>query len=112
VTASRILAISYYVQVPVNGQLPRLMRQVNSQPEVPVADNIIGLQFLYDLCSATDTACTVNNPVSTTTSPNLVTKVTIQIMGQSMTSYSNKSVSTALSTSVSVRSLSFKDRYN
>lgn len=112
ITAYRVWAISYYVEVPTNGQLPRLMRQVDSHPEVPVADNIIGLQFLYDMCTATDTQCNIPNPLSATNSPNMITKVNIQVMGQSMTSYGNRSQSTALSTSVSTRSLTFKNRYN
>jgi hypothetical protein len=88
------------------------MRQVSGHSEVPVADNIIGLNFTYDLCTGTTTACSINNPISTTTSPNQVSKVAIQVMGQSMTSYGNRSVSTVLSTSVSIRSLSFKNRYD
>lgn len=112
ITASRVWAVSYYVEVPTNGQLPRLMRQVDSHPEVPVADNIIGLQLLYDMCTGTDNQCNIANPLSATYSPNQITKVNIQVMSQSLTSYGNKSQSTALSTSVSTRSLTFKDRYN
>ena len=44
-------------------------------------------------------------------SPSQVHKVNIQVMGQTLNSYGNRSRSTVLATSVSTRSLSFKDRY-
>lgn len=46
--AYRLFAVTYYLTVPANGETPRLMRQVNGLDPVPVADNIINLQFAYD----------------------------------------------------------------
>ena len=51
VTVCRLNAVTYFLQVPTGGgtvQTPRLMRQVNGLNAVPVADNIINLQFSYD----------------------------------------------------------------
>ena len=114
-TATRIWAVTYFVEVPAaaTGQLPRLMRQVSGQAPTPVADNIIGLTITYDLCDGTNGPNCSNVPSALTApfSPSQIHKVNIQIMGQSLTSYGNKSRSTALATSVSTRSLSFKDRY-
>lgn len=90
------------------------MRQVNGQAPAPVADNIINLKVTYDLCNGTNgPACSgVANPLVAPFSPSQINKVNIQVMGQTINSYGNKSRSTVLTTSVSTRSLSFKDRYN
>src|SRR6266853_620102 len=47
--AYRLFAVTYYLTVPANGENPRLMRQVNGLSPTPVADNIINLQFSYDI---------------------------------------------------------------
>jgi prepilin-type N-terminal cleavage/methylation domain-containing protein len=111
--ADRIWAITYFIEVPANGQPPRLMRQVNGQTPQPVADNIIGLNFTYDMCDGTNgpTCANVSDPIGNGYSPNQIRKVNIQVMGQSLLSYVNKSRSMVLSSSVSTRSLAFKDRY-
>ena len=113
--ANRIWAVTYFLEVPAaaTGQPPRLMRQVNGQTPQPVADNIINLQVTYDLCDGTNgPGCSnVPNALAVPFSPTQIHKVNIQIMAQTLTSYGNKSRSTVLATSVSTRSLSFKDRY-
>jgi prepilin-type N-terminal cleavage/methylation domain-containing protein len=113
-TGTRIWAVTYFVEVPaVAGQTPRLMRQVNGQPPSPVADNIIGMTITYDLCDGTNgPACSgVANPLLAPFSPSQIHKVNIQIMAQTLNSFGNRSRSTVLTTAVSTRSLSFKDRY-
>jgi prepilin-type N-terminal cleavage/methylation domain-containing protein len=114
-TATRIWAVTYFIEVPAaaTGQPPRLMRQVSGQSPSPVADNIIGLTVTYDLCDGTNgPACSgVNNPLLAPFSPSQIHKVNIQVMAQTLNAYGNRSRSTALATSVSTRSLSFKDRY-
>jgi type II secretory pathway pseudopilin PulG len=111
--ANRIWAITYFIEVPANGQPPRLMRQVSGQPAVPISDNIIGLTVTYDMCDGTNgpNCAAVEDPIGNGFSPNQIRKVNIQIMGQSLTSYTNRSRSIVLMTSVSTRSLTFKDRY-
>ncbi len=113
--ATRVWVVTYFMEVPplANGQPPRLMRQVNGQAPSPVADNIIGLTITYDLCDgAVVPGCAgVTNPLLAPFSPSQIHKVNIQVMAQTLNSYGNRSRSTVLTTSVSTRSLSFKDRY-
>ena len=79
----------------------------------PVSDNIIGFTVTYDVCDGTIVVgCSgIPSPLVAPFSPTQVHKVNIQIMAQTLTSYGNKSRSSVLATSVSTRSLSFKDRY-
>ena len=90
------------------------MRQVNGQAPVPVADNVINLTITYDLCDGTNgpNCSNIPNALAAPFSPSQIHKVNIQLMGQTLQSYGNRSRSTVLATSVSTRSLSFKDRYN
>jgi prepilin-type N-terminal cleavage/methylation domain-containing protein len=113
--ATRIWAITYFIEVPAvaTGQVPRLMRQVNGQKPMPVADNVINLAITYDMCDGTNgpNCSGIQNAQAAPFSPNQIHKVNIQVMGQTLNSYGNKSISTVLATSVSTRSLDFKDRY-
>ncbi|MGA9800410.1 MAG: prepilin-type N-terminal cleavage/methylation domain-containing protein [Terriglobales bacterium] len=114
--ANRIWAVTYFTEVPAvaTGQPPRLMRQVNGQAPSPIADNIIGMNITYDACGGVVVVgcASVANPLLAPYSPSQITKVNIQVMGQTLNSYGNRSRSTVLNTSVSTRSLTFKDRYN
>ena len=61
----RLNAVSYFLEVPPAGgtvQNPRLMRQVNGQLAVPVADNIINMQFTYDIIDSTTGKVVANQP--------------------------------------------------
>jgi prepilin-type N-terminal cleavage/methylation domain-containing protein len=117
-TANRILAVTYFIEIPNNGQVARLMRQVNGQTPVPVADNIIGLNFTYDVCDQNNNGsgavqcAAISNPIASGFTPSQIHKVNISVMGQSLAANGTNSRSTALVTSVSTRNLSFKDRYN
>src|SRR5579863_5688175 len=109
----RLFAVTYYLTVPAGGQLPRLMRQVNGLTPVPVADNIINLQFSFDVYNTTTSALDYNqaNPIGAGESPNLIQKVNIVVMGQSITSTGDRAQSMYLATSVSARDMAFKNRY-
>jgi hypothetical protein len=112
--AYRLLSVTYFLEVPANGQLPRLMRQVSGHPAVPVADNIIDLQFSYDLYNEQSGANSVNqkDPLAVAgLTPNEIRKVNIWIMAQSMRPAGNKYQNMELVTSVSTRNLAFRDRY-
>lgn len=113
----RLNAVSYFLQVPAAGgtvQTPRLMRQVNGLDAVPVADNIINLQFTYDVIDSTTGKVTANqqDPIGAAQSPNLIQKVNIFVMGSSLTSGGKKSQSMYLATSVSTRDMSFCNSYS
>jgi prepilin-type N-terminal cleavage/methylation domain-containing protein len=112
-TAYRIFVVTYYLTVPVNGELPRLMRQVNGLTPVPVADNIINLQFAYDLYNANTNTLDSNqpNPLGIAGDDlNLVQKINIAVMGQSLVNSGNAQ-SMALATSVSAQNMAFRNRY-
>ena len=114
-TAYRILAVTYFVEVPNNGQTPRLMRQVNGTAPQVVADNIIGFQVTYDLCDTINTGPTCANlatAIGVNISPNMIHKVNIWVMGQSLLNNGKNAQSMQLVTSVSTRNITFKDRYN
>jgi type II secretory pathway pseudopilin PulG len=111
--AYRLFAVTYYLSVPPAGQTPRLMRQVNGLSPVPVADNIINLQFSYDIYNSTTSALEANqaNPLGVGDSPNLMQKINIVVMGQSMLNHGNRSQNLYLATSVSARNMAFRNRY-
>jgi prepilin-type N-terminal cleavage/methylation domain-containing protein len=114
--AYRVWAVTYFIEIPNNGQTPRLMRQVNGQTPIPVADNIIGLNVTYDTCTTTPppSPCAgLRDPINNAPSysPNQINKVNLQVMGQSVLSPTGKSVSMALATSVTTRDIAFKSRY-
>ena len=116
-TVSRLNVVTYYLQVPAAGgtvQTPRLMRQVNGLTPVPVADNVINLQFSYDVIDATTGYLSANlpNPIGSGQSPSLIQKVNIWIMGESLTSGGSKSQSMYLITSVAARNMSFCNSYS
>lgn len=112
-TAYRLFVVTYYLTVPAAGQTPRLMRQVNGLPPVPVADDIISLQFAYDIYNSTTSALDANqaNPIAAGESPNNIQKINIVIMGQSIINNGNKSQNMYLATSVSARNMAFRNRY-
>lgn len=111
--AYRLFAVTYYLTVPAAGQTPRLMRQVNGLNPVPVADDIINIQFAYDIYNSTTSALDANqpNPIGVGDSPNLMQKINIVVMGQSVINNGNKSQNLYLATSVSARNMAFRNRY-
>jgi prepilin-type N-terminal cleavage/methylation domain-containing protein len=113
----RLQVVSYFLQIPPAGgtvQTPRLMRQVNGLDAVPVADNIINLQFTYDIISVAGGALVANqqDPIAAGQSPNLIKKVNVWIMGASPITGGNKSQSMYLATSVATRDMSFCNSYS
>lgn len=124
-TVTRIWAITYYLDIPVGPDgirytaddlAPRLMRQVNGQAAAPVADNIADLQFTFDIHDDTggsSTANLVDAGLSSGKSPNQIRKVNIASMAaRSQMKGAKGYQGLDLATSVSVRSMSFRDRYN
>jgi hypothetical protein len=112
-TAYRLFAVTYYLTVPGAGQTPRLMRQVNGLTPVPVADDIINLQFAYDTYNSLTSALDPNqaNPLGVAESPNNIQKINLIVMGQSLTNNGNKAQSMYLATDVSARNMAFRNRY-
>jgi hypothetical protein len=90
------------------------MRQVNGLNAVPVADNIINLQFSYDVINSTGGTMSANqsNPVASGLSPALIQKVNMWVMGQSLLSAGNKFQSMYLASSTSTGNMSFCNSYS
>jgi prepilin-type N-terminal cleavage/methylation domain-containing protein len=111
--AYRLFAVTYYLNVPANGQTPRLMRQVNGLTPVPVADDIINIQFAFDIYNSLNSTLDPNqpNPLNAGESPNLIQKINIVVMGQSILNYGAHSQNMYLATSVSARNMAFRNRY-
>ena len=113
--ASRIYMITYYLDLsPYDGVTPRLMRQVNGHPPIPVAENVAFLQFTYDtyntsgalLQEAGDAGASVG------VSPSLIRKINItHLTMRSQLSGAKGYQGMDLQTSVSARNLSFQNRY-
>jgi type IV pilus assembly protein PilW len=113
-TAYRLFAVTYYLTVPATpGQLPRLMRQVNGLTPVPVADNIINLQFAYDAYNSATNTLDPNqaNPIGVGDSINLIQKINVTVMGESLTTNGKRSQNMYLATSMSARNMAFRNRY-
>jgi hypothetical protein len=114
VTVVRLLVVTYYIEVPIiAGTTPRLMRQVNGNPPQPVSDNVIDMQFSYDMCDPANlVACAaIRDPLAGNLSPGQIHKVNIQLMTQSLAVNSGNTQNMQLSTSVSARNLNYKDTY-
>ena len=94
------------------GQTPRLMRQVNGLTPVPVADDIINLQFTFDVYNSSTNVLDSNepNPIGASESPNLIQKVNLVAMGQSILNQGN-SQNMYLATDVNAGNMTFRQRY-
>ncbi len=110
--AYRIWLITYYLDTdPVSGT-PRLMRQVSGHQPMPVAENVVGMNFSYDTYNTAGVLTTqVNNLAAWGAlgpNPNtLVQKININLTIRSPLKGTQSYQSLNLSTSVSVRNLSF-----
>ncbi len=80
---------------------------------MPVADNIINLQFAYDDYNTNNGVLDANqaNPILAGDALNMIQKTNIVIYGQSLTLNGNKSQGMYLATSVSARNMAFRNRY-
>jgi hypothetical protein len=111
--AYHVYAVTYFIDA--TGPQTRLMRQVNGQVPVPVADNIIALNFTYDTCDGNTsgaslaTCANISDPIANGYTPNNIHKVNISVMGQSLSGQQAQNME--LVTSVSTRDINFKDRY-
>ncbi len=122
---TRLLVISYYIDN--SPTPPRLMQQVSGHTPIPVAENVVYLQFTYDLFNATTNKPAVGcynpgaNPdgcggASAGLLPNQITKINIANMAMDSTlpgaGYGGSSYQRMdLQTSVSARNLTYTNNY-
>jgi prepilin-type N-terminal cleavage/methylation domain-containing protein len=122
VSAIRILVITYYLDLPpgpdgirytADDLPPRLMRQVNGQTPTPVADNIADLQFTYDVINATNVdSSNIKDIIAAGYAPGQIRKVNIASMAARSQMHGKQGFQGVdLATSVGVRDMSFRDRY-
>ena len=114
----RLYVVTYYLTTSTAAyagapQTIRLMRQVNGLTPVPVADDIINLQFAFDTYNSSTAALDANqvNPIGVGESPNNIQKINLVVMAQSINNWGNKSQNLYLATDISARNMSFRDRY-
>jgi prepilin-type N-terminal cleavage/methylation domain-containing protein len=125
-TATRILVISYYLKMlpdplGVGPGIPVLMRQVSGHLPVPVAENVVNMQFTYDTYDANGNLLNAaGNAGYPGTSLNLIRKINLthftirsQVNGaRSFMSSATGYQAFDFQTSISARNLSYQNRYS
>jgi type II secretory pathway pseudopilin PulG len=116
-TASRIWMISYYLDIATDPQHYRLVRQVNFNPAQPVAEIIEGLQLAYNFVDATKDPVTIY--ANSTTVPAGLTENYIRSVNLFLGARANAPsgpnssyIRDNMKTQISVRSLSYYNKYN
>jgi prepilin-type N-terminal cleavage/methylation domain-containing protein len=114
-TATRIWMITYYIDSNTNPQRPVLMRQVNFNPAVAVAEVIENMNVTYDIVNSQATVPAANAPqIIAPDTPAQIRKVNLLLAARSETA-SNQTrgyFRNNLQTEVSIQSLSFFSLYN
>jgi hypothetical protein len=107
--ARRINVVSYFIDA-ADPNEPKLMRQVNGHPAVPVALDIENLQISYDIV---DTAGMATADLGNPASPNQIRKVNLELGARSPLRglFRRGFERVTLATSVSIRNLGWFDRY-
>jgi type II secretory pathway pseudopilin PulG len=110
-TAFRLIPVTYFLQAQPDGTR-RLMRMVGAHPPVPVADNVVTLSFSYDVFNDTLNVNTANT-TNALGNPNYIRKVNVSVTVRSFRPdpRTKRFDTLTLTTSLSPRSLGFKDRY-
>ena len=111
-TATRVWLITYYLDFTTDPDMPRLIRRINNKPGEAVALVLEDLQLSYDLVDGVTNPTNVETPVAPN-SPNQIRKANLFLSGRSSSRVRNTGefLRRTLTTQVSLRSLSFIDRY-
>jgi hypothetical protein len=111
-TATRVFLTTYYLDFTTDPEMPRLIRRINFNQGEPVALVLDDLQFTYDLVDGLSNPTDIDSPTAPN-SPNQIRKVNILLSGRSTSKIENTQeyLHRTLTTQVSLRSLSFVDRY-
>ncbi|MFQ5738226.1 MAG: PilW family protein [Acidobacteriota bacterium] len=106
--AFRVVVVTYYLESVTS----QLMRQVNAHPPATVAENLDDLQFTYDIFDTSTSTATAALPDAGGLS-NQIRKANIVLRARSprRALFESTYQQIALSTSVSTRNLTFRDRY-
>jgi hypothetical protein len=107
--ATRVLMISYYIDA-TNAAKPVLMRRINLGPERAIGIGVENLQVTFDLVDGDTNPLNQPSPEL----PNQIRKANVFLTGRSYKEWARTQqyLRTSVSTQMSLRSLSFVDRYN
>jgi len=110
-TATRIVMVSYYIDAS-NPAGPRLVRQVGAGPRLAIALGVENLQLSFDLVDGVTNPTNVRSPAPPN-SPHEIRKVNLFLSARSEAAHrqTGRWFRNSLATQVSLRSLSFVDRY-
>jgi hypothetical protein len=111
-TAMRVWLVSYYLDYNTDPNTPRLIRRINNRTGNAVALVLENLQLTYDLVDGVTNPSDVETPVAPN-SPNQIRKANLSLSGRSYGKIKNTDefLRRSLTTQISLRSLSFIDRY-
>jgi hypothetical protein len=112
-TATRVLLVTYYIDTTTVPAMPRLIRRINNRPGQTVALIIEDLQLTYDLVDGATNPTSVDTPTDPN-SANQIRRANIYIAGRSSAKIqkTHDYLRRNLATQVSLRCLSFVNRYN
>jgi prepilin-type N-terminal cleavage/methylation domain-containing protein len=106
---TRVLMISYYIDTSKPAK-PVLMRRINLGPDRAIGIGVENLQVTYDLVDGDTNPLNEPSPAL----PNQIRKANVFLTGRSYRKWgrTQEYLRTSVSTQMSLRSLSFVDRYN
>ncbi len=111
-TATRVWLVTFYLDTTTDPEMPRLIRRINDRDGEVVALVLEDLQLSYDLVDGVTNPTNIKSPTEPN-SPNQIRKASILLSGRSSALIRNtrEYLRRSLTTQVSLRSLSFIDRY-
>lgn len=111
-TATRVLMISYYIDVTTDPSLPRLVRRVNMGSNLVIAMGVENVQATYDLVDGATNPTNVDTPPAGN-SPNQIRKANLYLAARSedVDPQTLQFFRNSIATQVDLRSLSFINRY-
>lgn len=110
-TATRVLLISYYID-DAKPERPMLIRRINFREGRAIGVAVENLQITFDLVDGVTNPANVPVPIAPNT-PHQIRKANVFVAGRSYRAWTRtgEAVRSSLSTQISLRSLSFMDRY-
>jgi len=111
-TAKRVWLVTYYIDSLEDPDTPRLIRRLNNRPGRAVALVLEDLQLSYDLVDGVNNPTNIKEPVAPNTTSQ-IRKANILMSGRSaaVMRKTREFLRRSLTTQVSLRSLSYIDRY-
>jgi Tfp pilus assembly protein PilW len=108
-TAKRVWLVTYHLDIATDSARPRMMRQINYETPQAVALILEGFQLTYDIVNLSSNPTNVESPGT----PSQIRKANILLTGRSAwpDRDSGEYLRKSLTTQVSLRSLSFFNRY-